>query len=422
MVKNNIISVYCFGKEIGKVGLDENLNRSYFQYDPTFIVENKRLNLFPQTGIIKPISQVQVFSKFNDDVFKGLPPQIADSLPDSFGNIIFKTWLESQQKGLKRINVLQQLAYIGNRGMGALEYKPCLDFPSNSTIDVKEIAEVLKQVLTNKQNTLNPKLDTQGLINIFKMGTSVGGARPKILISEHKVTGKIIPGDINYSDNYRHLIVKLDLDEVAYPRELIEYCYYLTALECGIRMMPSKMIDNKHFATERFDRNNGKKIHTLTATGLTGWSYKNSEVSSYENLFELALFLKIPYTEIQELFTRMIFNIVFGNSDDHLKNHSFIYDLETDKWHLSPAYDLTYSLNPMMNYTHVSRALSVNSKRIDIRLSDVMITAEKYTIKNPTGIIAKVQTAIEVLEKSMHENNIPIQIIKSIKSDFTILN
>lgn len=419
MAKNNIIDVVCFGKEIGKLGFDENENKSFFQYHPDFLKENHYPNLFPDTGVIKRTPQMQVFSKYNNETFRGLPPVIADSLPDIFGNIIFKAWLESSQKNFKQISVIEQLAYVANRGMGALEYKPSKHIPSNTSIDIHEITEVLKKVLSNKTATYSEGLDSKALLNIFKIGTSAGGARPKILISEHKNSGRIIPGDINYSNDYNHYLVKLSIDEdLGYNRELIEYSYYLTAQHLNITMMPSKLIDNMHFATLRFDRQEGKKIHTLTATGITGWDFKNPEVSSYENLFDLAIFLKIPHKEIEELFKRMVFNIVFCNSDDHLKNHSFVYNEQTDKWNMSPAYDLTYALNPLMNYKRTSRALSINNKRVDITLKDVLKIADSYTIKNTQGILNEVQQSTLLWENFARELELPTHIINSIKKDF----
>ena len=232
-------------------------------------------------------------------------------------------------------------------------------------------------------------------MNIFKIGTSAGGARPKILISEHRKTGQIIPGDLVYSDEYDHYLVKLSVDEnLNFNQEIIEYAYYLTAQHLGIRMMPSKLIDNQHFATLRFDRQNGTKQHILTATGLTGWDFKNPEMSSYENLFELALFLKIPHREIEELYRRMVFNVIFCNIDDHLKNHSFIYDAEKDTWHLAPAYDLTYALNPLLDYKKTSRALSINQKRVDIGVADLLKIADLFTIKNAKNVIAEIQNGV----------------------------
>jgi len=186
-------------------------------------------------------------------------------------------------------------------------------------------------------------------------------------------------------------------------------------------MMPSKLIEQKHFATLRFDRQAGKKKHVLTATGLTGWDYQSPKDSSYENLFELALFLKVPYRDIEELFKRMVFNVVFFNSDDHLKNHSFIYDEEQDKWNISPAYDITYSLNPLMNYTRTSRALSINGKRVDITLEDVLTIAETFTIKNPKKTIQEIQDAIVYWNDQANKLNLPVSIIQGVKRDFVRL-
>ena len=140
-----------------------------------------------------------------------------------------------------------------------------------------------------------------------------------------------------------------------------------------------------------------------------------------KNLFELALFLKIPNSEIEELFKRMVFNIVFCNTDDHLKNHSFCYNEIEDKWNLSPAYDLTYSLNPLLNYKRYSRALGVNGKRVDVLLEDVLQIAQKFTIKNPKSMILSVQQGLDFWEQKAIELNIPREIIQSIQKDFVRL-
>jgi serine/threonine-protein kinase HipA len=423
MSKNNLIDLFCFGQEIGKLGFDENKQCSYFQYNPDFLNEGKFLKLFPETGILKRVNQTQVFSSFNTETFRGLPPMISDSLPDIFGNIIFKKWLESNHKNFNQISVLEQLAYVANRGMGALEYKPAKEISAASTINLSEIIEVLKNVLSIKEATNARYLNTEALVTIFKIGTSAGGARPKILISENKQTGEIIPGDINYSLAYNHYLVKLSIDDevLGYSREVIEYSYYLTAIHVGITMMLSTLMDSKHFSTERFDRRDGIKKHILTATGLTGWDFKSPIDSSYENLFDLAVFLKIPHREIEELFRRMIFNIVFCNTDDHLKNHTFIYNEVEDKWNISPAYDITYALNPLINYKRVSRALSINNKRVDINEQDVLKIAETYTIKNARNSILEIQQAVEYWMIKAQDLEIPAHVVESIKKDFVLL-
>lgn len=422
MAKNEIINVFCFNNEIGRLGFDENQNKSSFQYNPEFLKTNNYLNLFPQTGIIKRTHHTQVFTRFNNETFRGLPPMISDSLPDMFGNIIFKKWLEASSNNFKQISVIEQLAYVADRGMGALEYRPSKTIPQATTIDLTEITHVLKEVLANKRDTTATKLNHQALINIFKIGSSAGGARPKILISENSETGKIIPGDLNHSSDYNHYLVKLSIDdELGYSREVIEYCYYLTATHLGINMMPSKLIDQIHFATRRFDRQNGLKKHILTASGLTGWDFKSPKESSYENLFELALFLKVPHKEIEELFKRMVFNIIFCNTDDHLKNHTFIYNEVEDSWNLSPAYDLTYSLNPLMNYKRTSRALSLGNKRVDISILDVLAIAETYTIKNARNVVLEIQNGINFWRQKANELELPENIILSINNDFITL-
>jgi serine/threonine-protein kinase HipA len=211
-------------------------------------------------------------------------------------------------------------------------------------------------------------------------------------------------------------------EEAKYHQEKVEYAYYLLAKQAGIEMMPSKLIDGNHFATLRYDRQNGEKQHVLTASGLTGWDFQKPENSSYENLFKLASSLNVPHKDLQQLFRRMIFNIVFRNIDDHLKNHSFIYNKEKDAWNLSPAYDITYALNPLINYTSISRALSVNNKRQEIRSSDVLILAEEYAIKNPQKMIAEIQQSAENWTLIAQELELPNEIISSIQNDFVFFD
>ncbi|MFV0208116.1 type II toxin-antitoxin system HipA family toxin [Empedobacter falsenii] len=417
MAKNQIISINFQGIEIGKIGYDENQRKSSFQYNPDFLESNNFKKIFPY--VIRRTPNVQVFSEFEGETFRGLPPMIADSLPDFFGNIVFKEWLEATQKEMNAITPLEQLTYVGKRGMGALEFSPAKEIKSNQSIDVEEITEVVKKVLDLKTSTEEKGLSDIALLNIFKIGTSAGGARPKILVSEHKKTGRLIPGDLETSDEYNHYLIKLSVDEdQGYSKEKIEYIYYQIATSIGIEMMHSKLIDDKHFATSRFDRQNGKKQHILTASGMTGWDFKKPENSSYENLFKLAFDLKLSHKNIQQLFKRMVFNLVFFNIDDHLKNFSFIYDADKDRWNLAPAYDLTYPLDALKNYLRIARAMSVNGKRTEINRNDLLKIAELFTIKDANGIIEEVVTATQQFRTLCQEHKIPEKVIDKIESDF----
>src|SRR5690606_895053 len=180
MAKNNFIEAVLFGLEIGKLGYDVDKRSSYFQYNPSFLDSNQYTNIFPY--VFKRIRAVQVFHEFEGETFRGLPPMIADSLPDLFGNIIFKEWFEAKNKEFKKITPLEQLAYVSNRGMGALEYHPTAEIPKSSTINIDEIVQVLNKVLDIKSETSGEALNEAALLNVFKIGTSAGGARPKILI------------------------------------------------------------------------------------------------------------------------------------------------------------------------------------------------------------------------------------------------
>jgi serine/threonine-protein kinase HipA len=340
---------------------------------------------------------------------------IADSLPDTFGNIIFQEWLSV--RGIQKVTPLEQLTYVADRGMGAIEYKPIKNLPKSSQINIDEVVTILEKVLKIKEGATGEDLSELSLLNIFKIGSSAGGARPKILISEHKKTGEIIAGDRSVSNDYNHYLIKLHLDDGdGFNKEKVEYAYYLLAQEIGIHMMPSKLIEDKHFATLRYDRQNGEKQHVLTVTGLTGWDFKSEpENSSYENVFKVAVGLEVPHKDLQQLFKRMVFNVVFRNVDDHLKNFSFIYDKENNTWNLSPAYDLTYAQNPLITFKTASRALSINGKRTEISRKDLLSVAEEYAVKNPKGIIEEVEVLIPRWRELSKELDIPQKIIDAIQ-------
>lgn len=420
MAANALIDVFAFGVEIGKLGYSADEKRSFFQYNPLYLDSGQFSRIFPY--IFKRHKHPQIFTQFNGNIFRGLPPMIADSLPDMFGNIIFKEWFEAKSMSFDKISPLEQLSYVANRGMGALEYRPVAEIPKTANVNFDEIVEILQKILNIKKDTSAENLSDLALLNIFKIGTSAGGARPKILVSENKQTQVIIPGDIEYSKEYNHYLVKLFINEGdGYNREKVEYIYHLLTKLAGIEMMDCKLIDDKHFATLRYDRQHGEKQHVLTASGLTGWDYSRPEDSSYEKLFELAFSLKVPHKDIRELYRRMIFNIVFANTDDHLKNHSFIYDREKDEWNLGPAYDVTYPIDALRKFLNTPRALSINGKRINIILDDVLPIADSMAIKNPIKIIEEVQNVMVEWKKIAISFQIPKEVIVSINKDFVTL-
>src|SRR5690606_1941835 len=143
---------------------------------------------------------------------------------------------------------------------------------------------------------------------------------------------------------------------------------------------------------------------------------------TYENVFKVAVALEVPHKDLQQLFKRMVFNLIFKNVDDHLKNHSFIYNKEKNKWNLSPAYDLTYALNPLLTFKSTSRALSINGKRTAIATMDLLAVAEQFSIKNPKGIIEDIQGLVPRWKEFAMVSMIPQHIIIKIEKDLTDIN
>lgn len=415
MAVNQLIRVMYRDREVGLVGYDPDRRQSSFQYHSDFLNADPMIELFPYG--LRKVKNTQIFSGYEGDTFRGLPPFIADSLPDYFGNLVFTEWFESQRKELA-LNPLEQLAYVGKRGMGALEFLPEIPLKGEVNIDLKEITEVAKKVVDIKTTVSERAISSQALFNIFRIGTSAGGARPKILVSENKKTRELIPGDLDYSNDFNHYIIKLGIEEEGYSKEKIEYIYYQLARRSGIEMMPSKLIQDRHFATLRFDRKDGRKIHMLTASGLTGWDFRETKDSSYENLFKLAIDLKLGYQDIQQLFRRMLFNLMFANTDDHLKNFSFLLDEETNRWKLTPAYDLTFALNPLFQYTRISRACSIRGKRSQIEWPDIEEFAQEFSIKDLSQIKDEIRKQQEGFKELADQMDVPKKIARRISSYF----
>ena len=125
--------------------------------------------------------------------------------------------------------------------------------------------------------------------------------------------------------------------------------------------------------------------------------------------------LKIPLSELQQLFRRMVFNVVFNNIDDHLKNHSFMHHSETDQWHLAPAYDLTYALNPKVKFHKVSRALSINGKREQITRKDLLKIADTFSIEQAEQIIREIQEGRSLWSDMAYQNHLLPTLITTIQ-------
>ena len=392
----NVAKVNMYGDTIGTFSLDSKYNTIQFQYNRDFI--GKGIEPSP---LMMPVRKdwVYTFSELGNETFKGLPGLLADSLPDTYGRALFDRWLSLT--GRTSSNIIETLCFLGNRCMGALEFEPSIDidYSLNSKLEIDSLVEVAKDALLNKESFgLNINDDKKAAIaEILRLGTSAGGQRAKAIIAYNKTTGEVRSGQVNLPEGFDYYIIKLDgVSATTGFRETdnygrLEYSFYKLIKACGIEMAECSLIEENgraHFLTKRFDRENGKKIHMQTLCGIAHYDYRLHRAYSYEQAFNVMRALRLPYNQAQEMFRRMVFNVIVRNQDDHTKNISFLMR-ENGVWELSPAYDMGYSYNPNGGWT-ATHQMSINGKFDNITRADLLECGTKNNIKEAPMIIDEV--------------------------------
>lgn len=394
--------IKLWGKRIGAVAWDKQQEIGFFEFDQKFI--NSQVNLSP---IKMPLSsQIYSFSELrNINTFKGLPGLLADSLPDKYGNELINIWLARNGRPANSLNPVELLCFIGTRGMGALEFEPST-LPAkanNSLLELSSLVDFTAKLLESKTSfEINTAHDMQDvLLDVLKMGTSAGGARPKAIIAYNEQTGMIKSGQVLQEQGFEHWIIKFDgIKDTQFGETFgygyVEMAYYKMAIDAGIDMMESRLIvenSRGHFMTKRFDRiNDNQKIHVQTFCALQHYDFNLISSYSYEQLFQTMRLLKLSYPEAAQMYRRMVFNIMARNCDDHTKNFAFM--MENDgKWKLAPAYDICHAYRPGSEWVS-QHNLSINGKRKDFNKEDLLTIAKQNSIKNPEIIISEVLTGI----------------------------
>lgn len=382
--------VYLWGTKIGTVVQESERDIPRFMYESNFSKSNIEIS-----PIMMPLSkQIYSFPELNEETFRGLPGLLADSLPDKFGTRLINEYLVKQGRTIQNLTAVERLCYLGNRGMGALEYVPQLGMKiPDQTINIDDLAKLADKILSDRQN-INIKADEQALEQLIKVGTSAGGARAKALIAWNEEKQDIRSGQIDVGEGYSYWLLKFgniennrDKDKEADSKEYtkIEYAYSMMTKEAGINMTESRIIKTKegtHFATKRFDREDktGKKIHMQSLGGLAHFDFNDPGAHSYEQAAGIMRKLKLSQTDVEQLFRRMVFNEIAKNYDDHVKNLSFLMDRK-GKWSLSPAYDMTFSYNPNSIWTS-RHQMKINGKRENIEKEDLIICGKNMDISN----------------------------------------
>ncbi|GHV66853.1 toxin HipA [Bacteroidia bacterium] len=415
-------NVFIWEHQVGAVEWDERNNVAVFRYHPDFVKTG--IQLSPMQMPLATRNYVFGRRETDPENFQGLPGLLADSLPDRFGNTLIKEWLEANHR-LTPLNPVERLCYIGSRGMGALEYKPVLsDFSTkNELIDIEALSQLADFALNNEtQFKAYIKKNQQGLQDILKVGTSAGGARPKAIIAYNPTTGEVRSGKTASQKDFEHYLVKFDVEEAHISLSRVEYAYYLMALDCGIQMSKSSLHEDgkkAHFFTKRFDRtSNGEKLHIQTLAAIEHRDYQDTSASRYEDIFSTLRAMHLPYQDSEQLFRRMVFNVMARNQDDHVKNFSFLMD-KSGLWHLAPAYDMTYAFDPTSRWTARHQS-SVNGKRTDITREDMFTVGCKEDIKQPDKIMEQISDTVSQWEHYAQQAKLDNNAIRKIQKAFLL--
>ena len=417
-----LADIYLWGQHAGTVAWDENYQAASFEFTPEFA--SGQWDISP---LMMPVRQRQIyqFPSLNKDTFVGLPGLLADALPDAFGKALLDKWLVSV--GRTFANPVERLCYQGKRSMGALEFVPAQDnyLEQGTKLEIDSLVEVAREVLDEKKKLdVNVNEDTkEAIANIVRVGTSAGGQRAKAVIAYNENTGEVRSGQIDVPDGFSHWLLKLDgvtNAELGDPKHYgkIEYVYYLMARAAGINMTECRLLEENgraHFMTRRFDRLSGnEKVHMQTLCGIAHYDYKMLHAYSYEQAFQVMRQLRLPYSQAEEMFRRMVFNVIARNQDDHTKNISFLMD-KNGRWSLSPAYDMSWSYNPKGVWTS-RHQMSVNGKWDDITRADLLALAKNVNIKQADAIIDEVKEGVSKWRTFATQYSIPSEMVKGIDS------
>ncbi|TVR39931.1 MAG: type II toxin-antitoxin system HipA family toxin [Cryomorphaceae bacterium] len=405
----HVAEVKIWGKLAGAVAWDADNGLATFEYDPGF----KRLG-WDLAPLKMPVSDHRTQFSFPElrkdkntayDTFKGLPGLLADALPDKYGNQLINLWLAQQGRPQDSMNPVEMLCFIGTRGMGALEFAPTVLKENKRTFSIEMDSLVATaQKMLNQREAFTAHLhqdEEQAVLEILKIGTSAGGARPKALIAWNEKTGEVKSGQTKAPKGFEHWLIKLDgVSDVqlgsshGYGR--VEMAYYNMAVDCGIDIMPSRLLEENgraHFMTKRFDRTGGETRHHIQSfCALKHFDYNLVNSFSYEQLFQCMRELKLTYADAEQMFRRMVFNVVARNCDDHTRNFSFLLK-QGGKWELAPAYDLCHAYRPGSEWVS-QHALSINGKRKDITKADLLVIGKSIRCKKAPEIVDEINDTV----------------------------
>lgn len=414
-METNVVKVKLWEANVGYLSWNNRERVAIFEYDPSFL--ERGWDIAPLTMPINATrSQKQMPWLGNkEEPYRGLPPMIADSLPDKWGNSLFNSWLRDNKISTRNITPIDHLSFIGSRAMGALEYEPAQKLGDDSpfSVDVQKLYHFAKQVLNERKSTVLSQENSILWQDLVKISSSPGGKRPKAIVALNNETGEVVSGQGIIPEGFIHCILKYD-DSSVYPYAKLEYVYYKMAIDAGIVMMPSELRtyeEATHFLTRRFDRIGNEKIHTQTLAAMSPLN------TSYEDIFAVIRRLNLPHEDSRQQYLRMVFNVLARNVDDHSKNVSFCMN-RNGVWRLSPAYDVTFSVD-LAAPAYVNRqSLTVNGKNENITRKDLETVAKNNDIPEYNALIDGVTASLSKFRGYADQLGINSSLIEQIANDF----
>lgn len=399
-MENKAIAIRLWGEVLGYLSWDGHRRCSTFAFEEEFLKTG--WDVAPLYCSIHSPSALSPRRGNADKLYAGLPPFVADSLPDRWGNRVFDAWAKRNGIPSRSLTALDRLSFVGKRGMGALEFEPAQLLTGEEL--PMPLAELYHLAIAIQEERQEVWMDSHGnviLEDLYRVGTSAGGKRAKAVIAINK-EGEVRSGQAELPADYVHYILKFN-DDKDFPFSEVEYAYYNMACEAGISMMPSRLMQiegKSHFLTERFDRRNGEKVHVLTLAAM------DTEADSYEDLFAVCRKLRLPEGQQRELFRRMVFNVLGCNVDDHSKNFSFLMDKQ-GVWSLAPAYDMLFTVD-LDGPKYLNRhSLSVGIKTDGITINDLCAFAHENDISQPEAVIDEVKSALSKWDRFATDANVP---------------
>jgi serine/threonine-protein kinase HipA len=421
-----VIEVRIWNTLVGAVALDPNLACYIFEYDPQW--RRRGVELAPRTMPTTASQPAFVFPALGAS-FHRLPGLLADALPDEFGNALIDAWMARHGLARDSITPLDRLAYMGRRGLGALEFRPVLGAMRESArpLEMKSLVEAARGIL---HGDFKDDLHAQAaLANIIRVGTSAGGARAKAVIAWNPATQEMRSGQFDAAEGFEHWLLKFD--GVGNDLELgttsdygrIEYAYHLMAARgAGIAMSPCRLLEEHgraHFMTRRFDRDGNTKHHIQSLCALAHLDFMQRATHAYEQYFIVIRELRLGDQALDQAFRRMVFNVMARNCDDHTKNLGFRLK-QAAEWELAPAYDVTHAHNPKGEWTS-QHLMSVNGKFDDIGRADLVAVADRFAVPDAAKSLAAVKAAVQGWPQFAKEAGVDPAKTAQIADDFKIV-